>query len=265
MSRFHLSDRATLFVKGEEATEFLANLITCALPDKGALHFGALLTPQGKILFEFFVLGLDDGYLLDCLANERDALLKRLMFYRLRAKVDLAPSDLNVFGSFVDENSGHKDPRHGDMGWRIYDDGIGEQDSAYHSRRIAAGLAELGYDFDASAVFPHEVSMDFTTGVDFQKGCYVGQEVVSRMQHRGTARSRFVIINGEENLPTMGTSILAGEKTIGTMGSSVSSQGLALMRLDRLTTALDIGTPITAEGQAVTFTAPPLDGFPWPV
>ncbi|MEM9734372.1 MAG: folate-binding protein [Pseudomonadota bacterium] len=266
MARHHLKDRAVLTISGLEAKDFLANLITCALPSPSELHFGALLTPQGKILHEFFILGLEDGFQLDCLADQRDALLKRLMFYRLRAKVDLAPADLSVFSSFVEGEDGFADPRHKDMGWRIFgepreDDG---DDAPYHAHRIALGLAELGRDFMPETTFPHEVSMDLTGGVDFQKGCYVGQEVVSRMQHRGTARSRFLIVNGEA-LPDQGTPILAGDRTIGTMGSHVGSTGLAIMRLDRLSKALDEGDRVSAEdGPTLTFSTLPLDGFPWP-
>ncbi|MEL6504299.1 MAG: folate-binding protein [Pseudomonadota bacterium] len=266
MARHHLKDRAVLTVSGVEAEEFLGNLITCALPPKNKLHSGALLTPQGKILFEFCILGLEDGYQLDCLASQRDELLKRLMFYRLRAKVDLAPSDLSVFSSFVETGEGYADPRHADLGWRIYGrpteaDG---DDAGYHVRRITVGIAELGQDFEPESTFPHETSMDFTGGVDFQKGCYVGQEVVSRMQHRGTARSRFLIVNGDTQ-PRVGTALLAGDRTIGTMGSSVENKGLALMRLDRLSKALAEKTSVTTEdGQPVTFSTPSLEGFPWP-
>ncbi len=264
----HLEDRALLSVSGEVATDFLQNLVTCDVEklDVGGTTFGALLTPQGKILFEFLISKSDGGFLLDCRADMRDDLLKRLMFYRLRAAVDLSPDDRKVFVTW--ENTDGTDPREGALGKRFY--GVDAETNAtcedWHANRISRGVPELGLDFSTSSVFPHEAMMDqFTSaGVDFSKGCYVGQEVVSRMQHRGTTRSRFVHVSGSAPLPAMGTEVVAQEKTVGTMGSSNGSHGLALVRLDRAGKARDIGAKVTSEDVELELQLPEFFAGEWP-
>jgi folate-binding protein YgfZ len=264
----HLDDRALLTVSGEAATEFLQNLVTCDVEklETDATTFGALLTPQGKILFEFLVTKTTNGFFLDCRADMRDDLLKRLMFYRLRAAVDLAPERADVFVIW-DDDAG-TDPRSAKLGRRVYSEPIPTNASSedWHAIRISAGVPELGMDFDASSVFPHEAMMDQyeTAGVDFAKGCYVGQEVVSRMQHRSTTRSRFVHVSGEKTLPAMGSEIAAQEKKIGTMGSAVKNKGLALVRLDRAAAARDLGAKITCDDIALDLQLPEFFAGDWP-
>jgi folate-binding protein YgfZ len=128
--------------------------------------------------------------------------------------------------------------------------------SAYDAHRIAAGVPRGGLDFTYSNAFPHETNMDRLHGVDFDKGCYVGQEVVSRMQHRGTARTRTIRIVLEGASPEPGAVVLAGDKPLGTMGSSANGAGLALIRIDRAADALDAGTPMTAGGVAIRLAEP---------
>ena len=113
-----------------------------------------------------------------------------------------------------------------------------------------------GLDFMYGDAFPHETNMDRLHGVDFDKGCYVGQEVVSRMQHRGTARTRTVRVVLEDFSPEPGTPILAGDKSIGTMGSTSGQNGLALIRIDRAADALDAGMPLTSGGLGIRLADP---------
>ena len=128
---------------------------------------------------------------------------------------------------------------------------------------LGVGL-QINLDFAFGDAFPHDADMDQLSGVDFVKGCYVGQEVVSRMEHRGTARRRFVLAHASAALPPVGTPINAGEKNIGTLGSSTGGTGLALIRLDRAKDAMDHGVPITAGGVGLTLTLPPWAKFGWP-
>ena len=258
----HLADRACVVVTsadgGRAAIELLQNLVTCDVERlaTGQSTFGALLTPQGKILFDFHVLRESDGVLLDVLATRRDALLQRLTFYRLRAPVELQADARSVWvGADVD---GVADPRSCAIGRRAYlDDGEGEVDASnYHRRRIAAGVPELGHDFGPESVFPHEAMMDRLpgAGVAFDKGCYVGQEVVSRMQHRGTARSRFVPVRSGDAFPEMGTELTVEGRRVGTMGSSQGDEGLALLRLDKVAA----GDRVSFEGGELTVGVSPL-------
>jgi folate-binding protein YgfZ len=134
----------------------------------------------------------------------------------------------------------------------------------YDAHRVGLGIPEGGVDFAFGDGFPHDADMDQLHGIDFKKGCYVGQEVVSRMQHRGTARRRFIIVTGAGALPVVGTPVLAGERALGTLGSSAGSSGLALIRLDRAKEALDGGAPIAAGGVPLALTLPPWATFTWP-
>ena len=260
-----IDGRSVVMIAGPEATHFLQNLITCdieSLQDEQST-FGALLSPQGKILFDFHVYRMADGFAFDIADAFAADFIRRMAFYRLRADVTITPSELQVI-----EGTGNPDVRHADMGLR----GIGEasDDLAvaenHTARRISLCLPELGADYETGTTFPHEALMDQYAlgGVDFTKGCYVGQEVVSRMQHRGTARSRFVSVTSPDALPPMGTEIRAGERAIGTMGSSSGKQGLALVRLDRAAKAMAEGIDITADGAGLSFALPDFATFGWP-
>ncbi len=246
-----LADRAVIRLAGAGARDFLQGLITNdiakALPGK-AIH-AALLSPQGKILFDFFVVPDGDGYLLEVASAQAEALRQRLSFYRLRAAVGIeAEPSLKVAAAWgappADLPAGSHlfaDPRLESMGWRLLlprdADLAGlscgpASEADYHAHRIAQGVPEGGRDYAFGDAFPHEAMFDQLGGVDFAKGCFVGQEVVSRMQHRGTARKRVVGIEGEVDLPP-GAEIFAGEMPIGALGSVDGKSGLALLRLDR--------------------------------
>ena len=160
--------------------------------------------------------------------------------------------------------NGFTDPRRPGLGLRgigtrkfVADDmscsnGVESDANAYHAHRIALGVPEGGKDYDFADAFPHEALFDQLNGVSFTKGCYVGQEIVARMEHRGTARNRIVKVACETDLPMSGTPVIANEVTIGAMGSSVGAQGLAMIRLDRLAEFNDRGIPIAIGGQTVT-------------
>ena len=279
MKAAFLPDRGVVKVSGEDARNFLNGLITTDLtrlePGKG--RFGALLTPQGKIVADFLVAEAPasqtpagqggGGILIDCPRALAAELAKKLGFYKLRAKVtvDNLSDSLGVIAAWDGElamkpDLTFSDPRDQRLGWRIFAAETGAEaiawqigadlvDSAeYEAHRIACGVPRGGLDFMYGDAFPHETNMDRLHGVDFDKGCYVGQEVVSRMQHRGTARTRTVRVTLDGPRPEPGTAILAGDKPVGTMGSAAEQKGLALIRTDRVADALGSGLPLTAGG-----------------
>jgi len=250
-----LPGRAVISVRGPEAGHFLHNLLTADVDHllDGQATYAALLTPQGKILFDILVLKQGDGYLIDCAAAQRADLLKRLSMYKLRAKVEIAArDDLAVGVSPAEISGGYRDPRSPEIGWRSIGAAAGEA-AGYDAARIAAGLADSEADLGSGEFFPHEANLDQLGGVNFRKGCYVGQEVVSRMEHRGTARSRILPVAVDGPMPPKGTDIRRGEKQVGTLLSSSGSAALALIRLDRLAEAT---APLLANGATVTVSKP---------
>jgi len=283
MKLCEMTNRGAIRVSGADAHGFLQGLVTVDMDevDAGGAGFGALLTPQGKILFDFLIARDGDGYVIDTPSAVRADLAKRLGFYKLRAKVeiaDLAASHMVIAlwdGDTAPDIAGtvFKDPRHDRLGWRavVARDGFtpppGAEDTdqaAFDAHRLAIGIPEAGADFDYGDVFPHDVDMDQLRGVSFHKGCFVGQEVVSRMQHRATARRRIVKVSADQPLPPAGTEITADGKTVGALGSSVASSGLALIRLDRAKTAIDAGTPVLAGDVELRIAIPDWAGFDWP-
>jgi tRNA-modifying protein YgfZ len=287
MKSAFLPDRGVIKVAGEDARNFLNGLVTTDV-DKlkpGLGRFGALLTPQGKIIVDFLITeapaGHGGGFLIDCPKPLADGLATKLKFYKLRAKVTVEnlSDDLGVLAAWdgkpaAQPDLAFADPRNGELGYRILipedlkqklSDLIGAElvdAAAYEARRIALGVPRGGLDFMYSDAFPHETNMDRLSGVDFDKGCYVGQEVVSRMQHRGTARTRSVKVLLEDLSPELGVSVLAGDKPVGTMGSSAQGKGIALVRIDRVADALDAGQALTAGGLAVRLADPDVVRIP---
>jgi folate-binding protein YgfZ len=245
-----LTGRAVLAVRGQDATHFLHKLLTADIEHlaEGAATWAALLSPQGKILFDMLVLKGADGFLIDCAASQRADLVKRLTIYKLRAKVEIAArDDLAVSVSPAPLPGGYADPRFEAIGWRAMREAAGEAEG-YDAARIALGLPDSEADVGSGEFFPHEANMDQLGGVSFKKGCYIGQEVVSRMEHRGTARSRILPVTLDGTSPPKGTDIRAGEKQIGTLLSSSGQTALALIRLDRLAEAKE---PLVADGATI--------------
>jgi hypothetical protein len=275
-----LSRRGVVAISGNDAEKFLNDLITCSLPAEGGAAYGGLLTPQGKVLFDFTVFHDRGRFLFDLPRAAASDFIKRLTFYRLRAKVDIADlSDDHIvvvaWGSDrppIMDGPVAPDPRLAALGFRsivpagadMAPDFDEARDSDYDAHRIALGIPEGGIDFAFGDFFPHDAAMDQLAGVDFAKGCYVGQEVVSRMEHRGTARRRFVVATGAAPLPTAATPVTAGDRALGTLGSSSGATGLALVRLDRAKTAMDAGTPIVADSAGITLTLPTWATYAWP-
>ena len=274
MKLARLDDRALIRVSGPDALHFLQNLVTGEVEDmaEGDLSFAALLTPQGKILFDFMVVRENGACLLDVAADRADELAKRLAFYKLRAKVDVVKlaDGTEVMAAWdhgQERIDGKPDPRLAAMGVRLYGQSLAQPDASladYHRHRIGLGVPAGGLDFGWGEAFPHEALMDRIGGVDFRKGCYVGQEVVSRMQHRGTARSRIIRVTGDGALPAAGTTVEAGGKTMGTMGSSAGTQGLALLRLDRVAAARAAGDALSAAGVTLEAEIQSWAGLDWP-
>ena len=284
-----LPDRGVVKVAGEDARKFLNGLITSDIdkvtPAQSA--FAALLTPQGKIIVDFIVAEAppaDGGaFFLDCPRVLAPALVQRLNFYKLRAKVmivDLSET-LGVLATWdgaaaTEYGLCSADPRLPELGLRCMlpphlageaaaDLGSELVDpSPYEAHRIALGVPRGGLDFSYGDVFPHETDMDQLGGVDFDKGCFVGQEVVSRIEHRGTARNRIVAVAYEGFAPEVGAPVSARERPIGTLGSTAAGRGVAMLRLDRLADALAAGTPLIAGGIEMRAIKPAWARFAFP-
>ena len=272
--------RGVVAVEGADARKFIGDLVTADLDrlDTAGAVFGALLSPQGKVLFDFFILADEGRLLFDLPAPLVGEFVKRLGFYKLRAKVTIA--DLSQERSVAVMWGGEhpavdgpvaRDSRLDALGFRailpkgsvMAADHEESSEADYDAHRIALGIPEGGIDFAFGDVFPHGVDMDDLHGVAFDKGCFIGQEVVSRMEHRGTARRRFVIMAGGD-LPTPGTELVAAGRPVGIAGSSAGGTGLALVRLDRARAAMEAGDAITGGGLAVTLSLPPWARFAWP-
>ncbi|MDQ0562185.1 folate-binding protein YgfZ [Rhizobium mesoamericanum] len=269
MPAVYLKNRSLIKVSGSEAQSFLQNLITTDLAALAANEArpGALLTPQGKILFDFMIWQDGDGFIIETDDDQRDALLKRLSMYKLRAAVDLSPAGDGVTVSWENTNTGPVDSRFAKAGVTLIRQAgqHGTDDvKTYDALRTANGIAVSGQDYELQDAFPHDVLMDFNGGLSFKKGCYVGQEVVSRMQHRGTARRRVVTVKGETALPPPGTEITAAGKLVGTLGSVVGNGGLAIVRIDRAGEAIATDTPLLAGETRVTLELPAWTGLIFP-
>ena len=284
-----LPDRGVVKVAGDDARRFLNGLVTndMAKVAPGNPRFAALLTPQGKIIVDFIIAEAPapdgGGFFLDCPRALVPELVEKLNFYKLRAKViceDLSDvlGVMAVWNGAGDSEYGlsYPDTRLPALGTRVMlpphvaaeaaaDLGATLADAeSYDAHRIALGIPRGGFDFIYADTFPHEADMDQLNGVDFDKGCYVGQEVVSRVEHRASARSRVLPIAYDEFSPLSGLPITAGDKQVGTLGSTAKGRGLALMRLDRIENAMADGIPLEAGGIAIRPVKPDWAKFDWP-
>ena len=244
MTVARLDDRAVLAISGPEARDFLQGLITndIARLAENAPIYAALLTPQGKILFDFLLLADGSGVLLDCAASAQEALRKRLSMYRLRAKVEIAArDDLAVFAGWGNSDAlvAPADPRLAALGYRaILPTGTAAPTGdakSYLAHRLELGVPE-GSDFGQDKIFALDGDLDELHAVAFDKGCYVGQELTARMKHRGTARKRLLSVAASDGaaLPPNDTSVTAGGRELGTLTNGYGARGFALIRLDRL-------------------------------
>ena len=276
-----LADRAVLVVSGEEARGFLQGLVSNdvdKVTERTAIY-AALLTPQGKYLHDFFILERDGAFWLDCEAARLDDLIRRLNMYKLRAKVSVERrDDVSVFALIGDgalEAAGlpaetgscgsfaggvaFADPRLSEIGARAVLPGGAEdalkssgfqsaEPDDYESRRIALGLPDSGRDLVPDKSLLLETGFEELHGVDFEKGCYVGQEVTARMKHRNLVRKRILPVVIDGPAPSAGAPVLRGEATAGEMLSAADGQGLALLKLEHV----EPGEDLTAEGATLT-------------
>ncbi|PWV98755.1 hypothetical protein DFR52_10444 [Hoeflea marina] len=267
----HLSHRTVIHIGGDAAGDFLERLVTSDVDHlaEGRVAPSALLTPQGKILFDFLISRRPGGgFVADIRADQADDFIRRLTMYRLRAAVTLSRDDSLTVSAGWDEAAlpgALADARFPQQAGvvRIYGPVPARQADvdAWDRIRIVHGVAESGQDYALADAFPHDVLMDRNGGVDFRKGCFVGQEVVSRMQHRGTARRRLVLVESTLPLPPAGTPVMAGERAAGQLGSVEGSCGLAVVRTDRVAEALAESLPLTADGTVVSLALPAWSGL----
>jgi folate-binding protein YgfZ len=269
-----LSDRRLIQITGPDWRSFLQGLITQDVEtlDNGAVAYGALLTPQGRLLFDMFIWAEADGAVLDVAADGRESLIARLSMYRLRSKVAIAAKDGAVFALFADAGAlatlqpggWRVDPRLAALGWRAIGEVAPEADAgepadleAYHAHRIALGVPDLVRDGLSDKAYAVEADFDLLNGVDFGKGCFVGQETTSRMKRRGLVKTRLCALRFDGPAPPPGAEVLgeggdaAAALRAGEVLSGCEGHALALMRLDRA-----FGRHLSVDGRPVRF-APP--------
>ena len=263
----HLNDRAVISLSGPEARGLLQNLVSNDLerlaPGRGL--YAALLSPQGKIAFDFFLVEGDGAILLDVAAAGREALLKKLKLYRLRSKVEIeARDDHGVYaaltGDAVRRAVSFPDPRQVTPGSGALParsiGAVAEMPAnlpgaaAYHALRLELGVPEGG-DFGFEKIFALDGGLDELHAIDFGKGCYIGQELTARMKHRATSRKRPLAIAAEAALPPPGTAVTQGGD-IGEIIAAHGKQGFASIRLDKWDAAQDA----LAGGMAVRLSKP---------
>ena len=259
-----LDDRTVIALAGADARSLLQGLITNDMEQLSPVSalYAALLTPQGKILFDFLMVEGDGAVLLDCPRNRAEALARRLTMYRLRAKVEIElRPQLKVLACWQGETLpgiSFADPRLQQLGIRAIvaeaetPPGVGPA-GPYHTHRRALGVPE-GEDFGSDAMFALDGDLEQLHAVSFTKGCYVGQELTARMKHRGTARKRLLAVSATADLPPTGTAVTAGEKNVGELTSVTGHNGFALIRLDRLEDAA--AGALSAEGIEVRLAKP---------
>jgi folate-binding protein YgfZ len=282
-----LNERAVLRITGADARKFLENIITNDVDSLAVdqARFAGLLTPQGKMIADFFVIGASEddggGFVIDAPAALADDIAKKLGFYKLRANVVIEPRPDLAVASILEGKASAElgiafdDPRHPELGQRLILPADGakadlenagfkiEDAGVYHEKRIALGIPDGGKDFVYGDVYPHETDMDQLNGVDFDKGCFIGQEVVSRMERKTTPKTRIVPVTFD-TAPFPGADVKAGERLAGHMGSGVNGKGLAKMRLDRVHEALSKGEKITAGGIEISLQKPGWARFAFP-
>ncbi|WP_298160784.1 folate-binding protein YgfZ [Brevundimonas sp.] len=232
-----LDSRALVKVSGPDAKPFLHNLLTQDVETlaPGQVRFGALLSPPGRLLFDLFLWGDEDGVVLDVAADRRDALIQRLSMYRLRAKVEILADDRPVSVSWPGVAEGFTaDPRTATLGGRA----VGETPTSaseddWQAHRLAVGVPDPALDVD-EGTYPIEANFDLLNGIDFAKGCFVGQETTSRMKRRGEIRKRMLPLTFDGPAPPAGTEVLNGELRAGEVLTGRDGAAMALVRLDRI-------------------------------
>jgi folate-binding protein YgfZ len=255
-------NRALIEVSGPDARSFLNNLLTQSLDqlNETGVAYAALLTPQGKILADMLVWENGATVVIEADAARAEELLRRLTMYKLRAQVTIKADEArSVLWSARLFEGARADPRLADLGYRRLTEDRDAQtgDDAYDAHRLALGAPDLARDAAPDEVFALEALLEELKGVDFKKGCFIGQENVSRMKRRATTRKKFCPIVFEGEAIAYGAPVLAGEAEIGSVRTGAAGRAIALLRLDRALEAIDAGTPLTAGGRNVRLDPPP--------
>ena len=254
----HLTDRALVRVAGSDARSFLQGLVTQDVEGlvPGELRYGALLTPQGRMILDLFLLGETEGVLIDVAAAAQEDFIRRLTLYRLRAKVTIEAADTPVMACWDPGGQGEGwiiDPRLPSLGARRYGalENANGVKADYNAHRLSLGVVDPLRDAPDGDLYPIEANLDLLNGIDFKKGCFVGQETTSRMKRRGQIKTRMVPLTFEGLPPSFGADVLTGDLRAGEVRSGGEGRALALMRLDRAA-----GGSLTVEGRSVHL-APP--------
>ncbi len=226
-------DRTVLKISGSDARKFLQDLVTNNLSDDG-LVYSALLTPQGKYLFDFFLLKHGDDWLLDVKSDRAAALAQRLTMYRLRADVVIEDSGLKVsLGLGQGPDGANVDPRHEALGWRFYGADSVEGDVVdWDAIRVEHCIPETGIELVVDDTYILEADFERLNGVDFRKGCYVGQEISARMKHKTELRKGLALVSLKGSVP-VGTEITSDGKAVGKVYTQSHGKGIAYLRFDR--------------------------------
>jgi tRNA-modifying protein YgfZ len=284
-----LPDRSIIKFAGEDARAFLNSLFTADISTLTAeeSRYAALLTAQGKLIVDAFVSQAPaekgEGFYFDTPKSQTDAFLARMKAYNLRKKyaVEDLSEQLGIMAVWdgtaaTAKYPCHTDPRLAELGQRIMlppgeaaalAAEIGAElvgPAEFEAHRIGLGVPRGDLDFAYGDAFPHEADIDQLHGIDFKKGCFVGQEVVQRMERRHTARTRVVPVTFEGAAPSTGAEVTAAEKAVGTIGSTVNGRGLALLRLDRAEDALAAGHALKAGEVTLHLVKPDWVQFPFP-
>lgn len=238
---FEATDRKVLHLSGSDCAHFLQDLVSNDIARDG-LAYAALLSPQGKYLFDFFVWSEGEDWFLDVAAARAPALAQRLTMYKLRADVTISASELRVYQVW-DDTLGMADPRHPALGRRVYTtDALEVADGPdWTALRVEHVVPETGIELIADDSYILEMGFERLNGVDFKKGCYVGQEVTARMKHKTELRKGLAKVRVDGPVPEIGTVIEAGGKEAGRLYSSADGHGLAYLRFDRATGEMQAG------------------------
>lgn len=236
--------RRVIRIKGSEREDFLQGLVTNDVAGlKDGLVYTALLSPQGKYLADFFLVPEEDAILLDCDAELAPGLIKRLTLYKLRADVQFEETEITVSRGTGETPAGSfLDPRHTALGWRSYRAGQASDNTTdWTTLRVRHMIPEPATELVVDDSYILEFGFDRLHGVDFKKGCFVGQEIVARMKHKTELRKGLVQVQIEGTAPP-GTEITSGGKPVGRLGSQSGDKALAHVRFDRAKGEMEAGT-----------------------
>ncbi|WP_019219691.1 YgfZ/GcvT domain-containing protein [Bartonella florencae] len=272
-----LKNRRIIKVTGQEATDFLQVLFTTDITKIGPQEIfpGALLSPQGKVIADFLIGKRDDDYLIDIVVSLADTFYKRLLLYKLHKKVEITEpfqelvtvswnneSDtLDFDSSFIDKRFPQKEKIIRTYGTTPFL--ASECCDTWNRLRVHYAITESGQDYEIGKVFPHDINYDQINGLAFNKGCYIGQEIVSRMHHRHTVRRRVLIVKSQHAL-TPSSSVIAGTKILGYLGTCAENEALVLTRLDHVKNAMDNNIPFTVKDVPVTISIAKNMNFTFP-